>query len=76
MTFPIDESTFLSHDLSLLESVEFKHRIKHIWEIIEEVNWQETYPDIDPDMLTRFIGFLLLVAVISLYSHVASMYQL
>ncbi|KAI9177410.1 hypothetical protein LWI28_014868 [Acer negundo] len=27
--FPIDENTFLSHDLNLLESVELKHRIKH-----------------------------------------------
>ncbi|KAJ0010856.1 hypothetical protein Pint_33129 [Pistacia integerrima] len=32
---PIDVSTFLSHDLDLLESVEFKHRIKYVWEIIE-----------------------------------------
>ena len=57
--FPIDESNFLSHDLNLLESVELKHRIKHIWEIIEEVNWQDI--DVDPDILTRFICFLLLV---------------
>ncbi|XP_057977897.1 UDP-glucose:glycoprotein glucosyltransferase [Malania oleifera] len=50
---PVDESTFLSHDLSLLESVEFKQRIKHIAEIIDDVNWQ----DMDPDMLTsKFIG--------------------
>lgn len=47
--FPSDESTFLSHDLHLLESVELKQRIKHIVEIIEEVSWQ----DIDPDIVTR-----------------------
>ncbi|KAH9751401.1 UDP-glucose:glycoprotein glucosyltransferase [Citrus sinensis] len=67
VTFPIDESTFLSHDLSLLESVEFKHRIKHIWEIIEEVNWQETYPDIDPDMLTsKFVSDIILFVTSSM----------
>ena len=47
--FPSDESSFLSHDLHLLESVELKQRIKHIVEIIEEVSWQ----DIDPDIVTR-----------------------
>ncbi|MBA0655226.1 hypothetical protein Goklo_007730 [Gossypium klotzschianum] len=45
---PLGASVFLSDDLHLLESIEFKHRIKHIVEIIEEVNWQ----DVDPDMLT------------------------
>ncbi|KAK9286489.1 hypothetical protein L1049_014887 [Liquidambar formosana] len=50
---PIDESAILSHDLHLLESVEFKQRIKQIVEIIEEVKWE----DIDPDMLTsKFIS--------------------
>lgn len=44
----LDSGAFLSHDLHLLESVEFKHRIKHIVEIVEEVNWQ----GMDPDMLT------------------------
>ncbi|XP_017970879.1 PREDICTED: UDP-glucose:glycoprotein glucosyltransferase isoform X1 [Theobroma cacao] len=44
----LDAGVFLSHDLHLLESVEFKHRIKHIVQIIEEVNWQ----GLDPDMLT------------------------
>ncbi|XVE93241.1 hypothetical protein REPUB_Repub01dG0173400 [Reevesia pubescens] len=44
----LDTGVFLSHDLLLLESVEFKHRIKHIVEIIEEVKWQ----GIDPDILT------------------------
>ncbi|KAL2342225.1 hypothetical protein Fmac_010165 [Flemingia macrophylla] len=53
VTYPIDESTFLSADLLLLESIEFKQRTKHILEIIEEVNWQ----DVDPDMLTsKFIS--------------------
>lgn len=47
-----DESTFLSHDLRLLESLEFAQRIKHIVEIIEEVKWQ----DVDPDTLTRFFS--------------------
>lgn len=54
MTVLNNEETFLTHDLNLLESVEFKQRIKHIAEIIEEVQWQ----DIDPDVLTRFVGFL------------------
>ncbi|MBA0717017.1 hypothetical protein Golax_004863 [Gossypium laxum] len=45
---PLGASVFLSDDLHLLESIEFKYRIKHIVEIIEEVNWQ----DVDPDMLT------------------------
>ncbi|XP_060167686.1 UDP-glucose:glycoprotein glucosyltransferase isoform X1 [Lycium barbarum] len=49
----VDDTTFLSHDLQLLESLEFKQRIKHIVEIIEEVKWE----DIDPDMLTsKFIS--------------------
>lgn len=48
-----DGITFLSHDLHLLESLEFKQRIKHIAEIIEEIKWE----DIDPDMLTsKFIS--------------------
>lgn len=56
--FPIDESTFLSHDLHLLESVELKQRIKHIVEIIEEVNWQDT----DPDAITsKFISDAIMV---------------
>ncbi|KAK8469111.1 hypothetical protein PHAVU_006G215600 [Phaseolus vulgaris] len=53
VTYPIDESTFLSADLLLLESIEFKQRTKHILEIIEEVKWQH----VDPDMLTsKFIS--------------------
>ncbi|CAJ1963682.1 unnamed protein product [Sphenostylis stenocarpa] len=51
VTYPIDEHTFLSSDLLLLESIEFKQRTKHILEIIEEVKWQ----DVDPDMLTRLV---------------------
>lgn len=55
----LDEgTTFLSHDLQLLESLEFKQRIKHIVEIVEEVKWE----DVDPDMLTRFIFFLVFTA--------------
>lgn len=53
----IDEGTILSHDLHLLESVEFKQRIKFILEIIEEVKWQ----DVDPDILTRFESIFLIV---------------
>ncbi|TKY71358.1 UDP-glucose:glycoprotein glucosyltransferase [Spatholobus suberectus] len=53
VTYPIDESTFLSADLLLLESIEFKQRTKYILEIIEEVKWQ----DVDPDILTsKFIS--------------------
>ncbi|KAL1553421.1 UDP-glucose:glycoprotein glucosyltransferase isoform X2 [Salvia divinorum] len=48
-----DGSTFVSHDLHLLESLEFKQRIKHIAEIIEEIKWE----GIDPDVLTsKFIS--------------------
>lgn len=45
-----DDITFLSHDLHLLESLEFKQRIKHVAEIIEEIKWE----GVDPDMLTRY----------------------
>ncbi|PIN18202.1 UDP-glucose:glycoprotein glucosyltransferase [Handroanthus impetiginosus] len=49
----LDASTFLSHDLHLLESLEFKQRIKHIAEITEDIKWE----DVDPDMLTsKFIS--------------------
>ncbi|XP_015878960.3 UDP-glucose:glycoprotein glucosyltransferase isoform X1 [Ziziphus jujuba] len=52
-----DKSTFLSHDLHLLEGVEFKQRVKHILEIIDEVKWQ----DLDPDMLTsKFISDIIM----------------
>ncbi|EPS69252.1 hypothetical protein M569_05510, partial [Genlisea aurea] len=41
-------SIFLSHDLHLLESLEFKQRIKHIAEIVEGIKWE----GVDPDLLT------------------------
>ncbi|KAF6171102.1 hypothetical protein GIB67_020581 [Kingdonia uniflora] len=54
---PVDGMAFLSHDLSLLESVEFEQRIKHIMDIIEEIEWQ----DIDPDSLTsQFLSDLIM----------------
>ncbi|XP_058110357.1 UDP-glucose:glycoprotein glucosyltransferase isoform X2 [Magnolia sinica] len=54
---PLDGKTFLSDDLGLLESVEFEQRIKHIVEIIEEVEWK----DVDPDDLTsKFISDLIM----------------
>ncbi|XP_068312697.1 UDP-glucose:glycoprotein glucosyltransferase-like [Pyrus communis] len=53
VTLVNDGGTFLSHDLRLLESLEFAQRIRHIVEIIEEVKWQ----DMDPDILTsKFIS--------------------
>lgn len=53
VTYPIDEGTFLSADLHLLESIELKKRTNHITEIMEEVTWQ----DVEPDMLTsKFIS--------------------
>ncbi|KAK7364587.1 hypothetical protein VNO80_13324 [Phaseolus coccineus] len=53
VTYPIDESTYFSTALLLLESIEFKQRTKHILEIIEEVKWQH----VDPGMLTsKFIS--------------------
>ncbi|RAL49511.1 hypothetical protein DM860_012944 [Cuscuta australis] len=54
----LDEgTTFLSHDLQLLESMEYKQRIKHIVDIVEEVKWE----DLDPDMLTsKFISDIIL----------------
>ncbi|XP_045817511.1 UDP-glucose:glycoprotein glucosyltransferase-like isoform X2 [Trifolium pratense] len=57
VTCPIDESTFLSADLHLLESIELKKRTNHIVDIIEEVTWQ----DVDPDMLTsKFISDIIM----------------
>ncbi|KAG8368795.1 hypothetical protein BUALT_Bualt15G0083900 [Buddleja alternifolia] len=48
-----DGVTFLSDDLHLLESLEFKQRIKHIAEFIEDIKWD----GVDPDMLTsKFIS--------------------
>jgi hypothetical protein len=63
--FPGDEGTFLSHDLHLLETMEFKQRVKHIGEIIEEVQWQ----DVDPDMLTRFVCLFVLCSWIFTHFH-------
>lgn len=40
--------SFLRDDLGLLESVEYEQRIKHILEIIEDVEWE----GVDPDNLT------------------------
>lgn len=59
------ESTFLSEDLHLLESMEYKQRIKQISEIIEEVKWE----NVDPDMLTsKFISN----AILSVSSSIAT----
>ncbi|KAK6917916.1 UDP-glucuronosyl/UDP-glucosyltransferase [Dillenia turbinata] len=60
------ECLFLSHDLSLLESLEFKQRIKHIVDIIKEVNWE----DIDPDMLTsKFLSDIVMLVSSSMAVH-------
>ncbi|KAL0920817.1 hypothetical protein M5K25_009987 [Dendrobium thyrsiflorum] len=40
--------SFSSDDLELLESVEYQHRIRHIHELIDEVEWS----NVDPDELT------------------------
>ncbi|CDO97566.1 unnamed protein product [Coffea canephora] len=54
---PVGGGVFLSHDLSLLESIEFKQRIKQIADIIEELKWE----DMDPDLLTsKFISDIIL----------------
>lgn len=53
---PNNGSTFLSDDLGLLESVEFQQRIKHVVDIINEVEWK----DMDPDAITsKFIDDLI-----------------
>lgn len=58
VTVPVDGSSLLSPDLGLLESVEFEQRIKHIVEIIENVEWQ----DVDPDVLTsKFISDIIML---------------
>ncbi|OVA04288.1 Glycosyl transferase [Macleaya cordata] len=57
VVLPTQGSTFLRHDLDLLESVEFDQRIKHVMEVIEEVDWE----DIDPDILTsKFLSDLIM----------------
>lgn len=59
----LGNSTFLSHDLHLLESLEYKHRIKHIVETIEEVNWE----NVDPDELTsEFISDVIMLVTSSI----------
>ncbi|KMS95940.1 hypothetical protein BVRB_003480 isoform A [Beta vulgaris subsp. vulgaris] len=53
-----EESTFLSHDLHLLESFEFKQRIKHISEIFDDLKWE----NVDPDSLTsNFISDVIML---------------
>jgi len=69
VTSPIDESTFLSADLHLLESIELKKRTKHIMEIIDEVTWD----DVDPDLLTRF-HFIFALSVLSRGYYLVSLY--
>ncbi|KAL8168345.1 hypothetical protein V2J09_009844 [Rumex salicifolius] len=60
-----EDTGFLSHDLNLLESLEFKQRIKPILGIIEDVNWQ----DMDPDSLTsKFISDVVMLVSSSLAS--------
>ncbi|GAB2283600.1 hypothetical protein Dimus_018106 [Dionaea muscipula] len=58
-----ESSTFVSHDLHLLELLEFKQRIKHVVEIIEEVSWEH----MDPDSLTsKFLSDVVLLVSSSL----------
>ncbi|XP_074311136.1 UDP-glucose:glycoprotein glucosyltransferase-like [Silene latifolia] len=58
VTALVEEFTFMSHDLHLLESLEFKQRIKHISEIIEDLKWEK----IDPDTLTsKFISDVIML---------------
>ncbi|KAI3702099.1 hypothetical protein L6452_27772 [Arctium lappa] len=58
-----DAVTFLSQDLHLLESVEFKQRIKHIADIIEEVTWD----DVDPDtLMSKFLSDVIMSVASSL----------
>ncbi|GMH06742.1 hypothetical protein Nepgr_008582 [Nepenthes gracilis] len=53
-----DDDTFLSHDLHLLESLEFKQRVKHFVEIIEDAKWEDT----DPDSLTsKFLSDVIML---------------
>lgn len=58
-----EENILLREDLLLLESMEFKQRIKQIADIVEEVKWE----NIDPDMLTsKFISDVILTVSSSL----------
>ncbi|XP_071733652.1 UDP-glucose:glycoprotein glucosyltransferase-like [Rutidosis leptorrhynchoides] len=55
--------TFLSQDLHLLESVEFKQRIKHVADIIEEVTWE----NVDPDtLMSKFMSDIIMSVTSSL----------
>lgn len=57
VSFPIDDD-FSSDDLGLLESLEYEKRIKHILEIIEEVE----LINVDPDELTsKFYSDLIML---------------
>ncbi|KAI3827826.1 hypothetical protein L1987_01912 [Smallanthus sonchifolius] len=58
-----DAVTFLSQDLHLLESVEFKQRIKHVSDIIEEVVWE----NVDPDtLMSKFMSDIIMYVTSSL----------
>ncbi|KAL9256883.1 UDP-glucose:glycoprotein glucosyltransferase-like protein [Drosera capensis] len=58
-----ENSTFISHDLHLLELLEFNQRIKHVVDIIEDVSWD----DMDPDSLTsEFLSDVVLLVSSSL----------
>ncbi|GAB2231281.1 hypothetical protein Droror1_Dr00027570 [Drosera rotundifolia] len=58
-----ENSTFISHDLHLLELLEFNQRIKHVVDIIEDVSWD----DVDPDSLTsEFLSDVVLLVSSSL----------
>ncbi|KAD6454405.1 hypothetical protein E3N88_09111 [Mikania micrantha] len=60
-----DAGTFLSQDLHLLESVEFKQRIKHVSAIIEEVTWE----NVDPDtLMSKFMSDIIMSVTSSLSS--------
>nr|DAD24321.1 TPA_asm: hypothetical protein HUJ06_025785 [Nelumbo nucifera] len=59
----LGRSTFLCHDLGLLESMEFEQRIKHIMGIIEEMEWH----DIDSDLVTsKYISDIIMLVSSSL----------
>ncbi|URE03054.1 udp-glucose glycoprotein [Musa troglodytarum] len=53
-----DGSSFLSDDLSLLESVEYELRIKYIYEIIDQVEWVAVDPD---DLTSKFYSDLIML---------------
>lgn len=58
-----DGVTFLSQDLNLLESLEYKQRTKHIADIIEEVTWE----NVDPDtLMSKFMSDIIMSVTSSL----------